>query len=161
MNTYMQTLTADQQAMIREAADTLERAYLRGPEITSPHAMSGLLKLKLGALPHEVFTVVFLNTRHRIMAIEEMFRGTIDGATVHPREVAKRALELNAAAVILAHNHPSGTPDPSRQDIALTRRLGQALALLDIRVLDHFVIGEGEPVSMAELGLYTAPSTSS
>jgi DNA repair protein RadC len=100
-----------------------------------------------------VFCVLFLTNRHRVIAFEEMFRGTIDGATVHPREVVKQALRLNAAAVILAHNHPSGVSEPSRADEAITRRLRDALALVDIRVLDHLIVGGSEITSLAERGL--------
>lgn len=95
---------------------------------------------------------MFMDTRHRLIAFEEMFFGSVDGAEVHPREVVKRALQLNAAAVICAHNHPSGNPDPSAADRAVTARLKQALALVDIRLLDHFVIGEGPPSSLASKG---------
>ena len=107
---------------------------------------------RLRDLDHEVFVCLFLSNRHHILAYEEMFRGTIDGASVHPREVAKRALELNAAAIVVAHNHPSGIADPSRSDRAITTRLRDALALVEVRLLDHFVIGDGESVSFAERG---------
>jgi len=103
--------------------------------------------------PNEVFACLFLDTRHRVIAYEELFHGTIDGATVYPRVVAEKALKHNAAALIVAHNHPSGISEPSLADQAITRRLKDALALLDIRLLDHFVIGEGKPVSMAAKGL--------
>lgn len=151
---YTQTLTADEKAIIREATSILERSYRTGPTISSPAEIGHLFKFRLGHLPHEVFAIAFLDTRHRVIASEELFRGTIDGATVHPREVAKRALELNAAALILAHNHPSGNPEPSQQDLSLTRRLTEGMALLDIRVLDHIVVGAGEPVSLSERGLH-------
>lgn len=123
-----------------------------GACMASPSAARGYLKVRLSAYQHEVFACLFLDTRHRRIAFEELFRGTIDGCSVHPREVVKRALELNAAAVILAHNHPSGNPEPSAADRAVTLRLRDALALIDVRVLDHFVVGEGTPTSMAELG---------
>ncbi len=132
-------------------------ALERGAELTDPSSAARCLQRRLASLGHEVFVCLFLDTRHRLIACEELFRGTIDGATVHPREVAKRALQLQAAAIIVAHNHPSGVAEPSRQDVALTRRLGQALALVDVRLLDHFVVGEGEPVSLAERGLYQPP----
>ncbi len=131
----------------------------RGAELTDPASAARCLQRRLRGLGHEVFVALFLDTRHRVIACEELFRGTIDGATVHPREVARRALQLHAAALIVAHNHPSGVAEPSRQDVALTRRLGQALALIDVRLLDHFVVGDGEPVSLAERGLYAAPSS--
>ena len=133
-------------------------ALERGAELTDPSSAARCLQRRLVRLGHEVFVCLFLDTRHRLIACEELFRGTIDGATVHPREVVRRALQLQAAAIIIAHNHPSGVAEPSRQDVALTRRLGQALALVDVRLLDHFVVGEGEPVSLAERGLYQAPA---
>ena len=100
-----------------------------------------------------MFACLFLDNRHRVIAFDELFSGTIDGAAVHPREVVKRALGHNAAAVILAHNHPSGVAEPSRADEAITRRLKEALATVEIRVLDHLVVGDGEMVSLAERGL--------
>ena len=111
------------------------------------------MKSMLRDQPHEVFACLFLDTRHRVIAFEELFHGTIDGATVYPRVVAERALTHGAAALIVAHNHPSGISEPSLADQAITRRLKHALALLDIRLLDHFVIGDGTPVSMAARGL--------
>ena len=111
------------------------------------------LKTALRDHPHEVFAGLFLDTRHRVIAFEEMFHGTIDGATVYPRVVVEKALGHGAAAVIVAHNHPSGISEPSLADQAITRRLKEALALLDIRLLDHFVVGDGSPVSMASRGM--------
>jgi DNA repair protein RadC len=108
--------------------------------------------LQLRDRPYEVFACLFLDTRHRVIAFEELFRGTIDGASVHPRELVRRALEHNAAAVILAHNHPSGVAEPSAADRQITTRLKDALALVDVRVLDHCVVGD-EIVSFAERGL--------
>ena len=107
---------------------------------------------RLRAYPHEVFASLFLDNRHQVIEYEELFTGTIDGASVHPREVVKRALYHNAAAVIFAHNHPSGVAEPSKADRSITSRLTAALALIDVRVLDHFVIGDGEVVSFAERG---------
>jgi len=121
--------------------------------LASPADTRAYLAARLKAHPHEVFACLFLDNRHRVIAFEEMFRGTIDGAAVHPREVVRRALAHNAAAVILAHNHPSGVAEPSQADRALTRRLQDALGLVDIRVLDHFVVGDGEVASFAERGL--------
>jgi DNA repair protein RadC len=103
--------------------------------------------------PYEVFCCLYLDNRHRLIRFEELFRGTIDGATVHPREVLRQALAHNAAAIILAHNHPSGVAEPSQADEMITRRLKEALALVDIRVLDHLVIAGAEAVSLAEKGL--------
>ena len=136
------------------ALEVLEQRFVRESDaLTSPEASRKFLRLKLSGLEHEVFAVLFLDNRHRVIAYEEMFRGTIDGASVHPREVVKAALRLNAAALILAHNHPSGVPEPSQADERLTRRLRDALGLVDIRVLDHIIVGVGEPVSFAERGL--------
>lgn len=131
----------------------LEARLVRGDALTSPADTRRYLAARLRAYPHEVFACLFLDNRHRIIRFEELFRGTIDGAAVHPREVVKRTLECNAAAVILAHNHPSGVAEPSQADRGLTRRLQEALTLIDVRVLDHVVIGDGEIVSFAERGL--------
>jgi DNA repair protein RadC len=136
----------------------LSRRYLhemlvRGNPIESPEVTEQYLKSALRDHPHEVFACLFLDTRHRVIAFEELFHGTIDGATVYPRVVAEKALRHGAAALIVAHNHPSGVSEPSLADQAITRRLKDALALLDIRLLDHFVIGDGRPVSMAARGM--------
>jgi DNA repair protein RadC len=130
------------------------QAQLRREDVLdNPDTTRRFLGSRLRHLPHEVFACLFLDNRHRVIAFEELFRGTIDGASVHPREVVRRVLHHNAAAVILAHNHPSGVAEPSRADVALTRRLVDALALVDVRVLDHVVVGEGSGVSFAERGL--------
>jgi DNA repair protein RadC len=131
----------------------LHEVLLRSNPLESPQATEQYLKSILRDNPHEVFACLFLDTRHRVIAFEELFHGTIDGATVYPRVVAEKALRHRAAALIVAHNHPSGISEPSLADQAITRRLKDALALLDIRLLDHFVIGEGTPVSMAARGL--------
>ena len=131
----------------------LKEVLLRSNPLENPSATEQYLKSVLRDNPHEVFACLFLDTRHRVIAFEELFHGTIDGATVYPRVVAERALRHGAAALIVAHNHPSGISEPSLADQAITRRLKDALALLDIRLLDHFVIGEGSPVSMASRGL--------
>ncbi len=131
----------------------LHEVLLRSKPLESPGATEQFLKSALRDNPNEVFACLFLDTRHRVIAYEELFHGTIDGATVYPRVVAEKALRHNAAALIVAHNHPSGISEPSLADQAITRRLKDALALLDIRLLDHFVIGEGAPVSMAARGL--------
>lgn len=125
----------------------------RGDALTSPEMTRAYLCTKLGGYAHEVFACLFLDNRHRIIELEEMFHATIDGASVYPREVARRALQHNAAAVIFAHNHPSGVAEPSQADRQITSKLQQALGLLDIRVLDHFIIGDGMPYSFAEHGL--------
>ena len=139
--------------IVELAASILREQFSRGTSFTSPNDAAQFLQLELGTLEHEEFAVLFLDNRHRLISFERLFRGTIDGATVHPREVVKRALAHNAAAVILAHNHPSGVAEPSRADEALTRRLKEALALVDVRVLDHLVVSPVETVSMAERGL--------
>ncbi len=121
--------------------------------LTDPRRCADYLRAALVGRPYEVFACLFLDQRHRVLRFEELFRGTIDGAAVYPREVVKRALALNAAALICAHNHPSGAADPSSADVALTARLREALALVEVRLLDHFVVGAGECVSLAERGL--------
>jgi DNA repair protein RadC len=108
---------------------------------------------RLRDLPHELFCCIYLDNRHRIISFEELFRGTIDGTSVYPREVVKQALSVNAAAVILAHNHPSGVAEPSQADERITRRLKAALELVDIRLLDHLVIGDGVSTSLASRGM--------
>jgi DNA repair protein RadC len=120
--------------------------------MTSPDTVKGFLKLKIGMLEHEEFHVLFLNNQHELIEHQSMFKGTIDGASVYPREVVKEALKLNAAAVILAHNHPSGISEPSQSDRQITNKLKSALDTVDIRVLDHFIIGK-EIYSFAENGL--------
>jgi len=132
----------------RHLAASLER----GEALTDPLAAGRYFAQRLRARAHEVFAVLFLDTRHRALAFEEMFQGTVDGAEVHPREIVRRALALNAAALIVGHNHPSGHPEPSAADRAITARLKQALALVEIRLLDHFVVGDGAPVSLAARG---------
>lgn len=121
--------------------------------LSSPEAVKAFLQLRLQHLEHEVFMVLFLNAQHGLIAAEELFTGTLTQTSVYPREVVKRALFCNAAAVILAHNHPSGMTEPSRADEALTTALRQALALIDVRVLDHIIVGRGAALSFAERGL--------
>ncbi|OYY63861.1 MAG: hypothetical protein B7Y51_05325 [Burkholderiales bacterium 28-67-8] len=130
------------------AQELAERAVL-----TSPQQVKDFLRLKLAHLGHEVFAVLFLNAQHQLVELEEMFRGTLTQTSVYPREVVKRALELQASAVILAHNHPSGVAEPSRADEYLTQTLKAALQLVDVRVLDHLVVGRAGVVSFAERGL--------
>jgi DNA repair protein RadC len=141
-----------------QAVLEIGRRYLidevrRGDVLDSPRATRDLLCLKMRHLSYEVFACLFLDNQHQVIHYEEMFRGTLDGASVYPREVLKRALELDAKALIFAHNHPSGIAEPSQADRDLTVRLQQALGLVEIRVLDHFIVGDGEPVSFAERGL--------
>lgn len=144
---------AEEDQIIARAIEILdERLRVYGGALESPAAAGTFLKLKLAGHEREVFAALFLDTRHRVIAYEELFMGTINSAEVHPREVVKRALAHNAAAVVVGHNHPSGNPEPSAADRTLTDRLKQALALVDVRLLDHFVIGEGPPVSLAVRG---------
>jgi DNA repair protein RadC len=131
----------------------LEDQLRRGAVLGSPADTRDFLRGKLRDRRREIFACVYLDTRHRVVDFEELFQGSIDGACVYPRVVAERALRHGAAAVIVAHNHPSGVAEPSLADQAITRRLKDALALLEIRLLDHFVIGDGEPVSLASRGL--------
>lgn len=140
------------QAVVEMARRYLAERLDRSEPLTDPATTRDYLTARLARQPHEVFAALFLDTRHRVLAYEELFRGTIDGAAVYPREVVKAALRHNAAAAIFAHNHPSGIAEPSEADRSLTRRLSDALALVDIRTLDHFVIGAGEAVSFAERG---------
>jgi DNA repair protein RadC len=123
-----------------------------GTTIGSPADSTGFLLARLRDRPHEVFCCLFLDNRHRVLAFDEMFRGTIDSTTVYPREVVQQALKRNAAAVILAHNHPSGVAEPSEADRLITRRIRDALDLVDIRLLDHFIVGDGTCLSLASRG---------
>jgi len=141
-----------------QAVLELSRRYLfdeiAGRDVlTSPEATRQYLKARLRAYPHEVFACLFLDNRHRVIEYRELFRGTIDGASVHPREVVREAMRWNAAAVIFAHNHPSGVAEPSQADLRITQRLREALDLVEVRVLDHIVVGEGGGTSFAERGL--------
>jgi len=141
------------QAALELARRHLAADLARGSALCNPQTTRRYLTAWLRAREREVFGGLFLDNRHRVLAAEELFHGSIDSAAVHPREVVKRALALNAAAVIVAHNHPSGVAEPSRADEILTRHLHDALALVEVRLLDHFIVGEGEPVSLAERGL--------
>jgi len=144
---------AQLQAVLEMARRYLGERIERGRVLTSPDDTRSFLIAQLRDKEHEVFCCLFLDTRHRVLAFEELFRGTLDGAAVYPREVVKKALAHNAAAVILSHNHPSGVAEPSRADEQLTQRLKDALALVDIRLLDHLVVGDGDITSFAETGL--------
>lgn len=141
------------QAVLEMSRRYLEEALQRGDALQSVADTRRYLTAKLRHQPHEVFACLFLDNRHRVLMYEELFYGTIDGASVHPRQVVKRALHHNAAALIFAHNHPSGVAEPSAADENITCRLKNALELIDVRVLDHFIIGDGECVSFAERGL--------
>ena len=140
------------QAVLEMGRRHLAEGLKRDSALESPQQVRDYLKALLRHEPHEVFGCLFLDTRHRVLAFEALFHGTIDGASVYPRQVVKRALAHNAAAVILTHNHPSGIAEPSQADCLLTTRMKDALALVDVRVLDHFIVGDGEPLSMAEYG---------
>ena len=144
---------AQLQAVLQMARRHFEEILQRGNALTSPEITRAYLSAQLRGYSYEVFACLFLDNQHRVLQFEELFRGTIDGASVYPREVAKKALLHNAAAVIFAHNHPSGINEPSQADKQITDKLKQALSLFDIRVLDHFVIGDGMPYSFAEHGL--------
>jgi DNA repair protein RadC len=144
---------AQLQAAVELARRHLKESLSRGEPLTSPQATRSYLKAALRDRPHEVFCALHLDTRHRVIAFDELFNGTIDAAHVHPRVVVEKALARRAAALIVAHNHPSGIAEPSQADLAITRRLRDALALVDIRLLDHFIVGDREVVSLAERGL--------
>lgn len=139
--------------LVKSALRVMERHMTYGScQFSTPDVVKDFLTLKLRHLEHEVFSIIFLDSQHKMLEYKEMFRGTLTQTSVYPREVAKHALMVNAAAVILAHNHPSGEPKPSRADELLTQTLKSSLALVDVRVLDHFIIGQ-TVYSMAEYGL--------
>jgi len=152
-STYTAKLPLTKSDILETARGILSEQLRQSDALTNPDAVCRYLVTQLAGLEHEIFSVLLLDNRHRVLRYEELFRGTIDGCSVHPREVVKTALAANAAAVILAHNHPSGLPEPSRADTQLTRRLTDALALIDVRVLDHIVVGGADTVSFAERGL--------
>tara|TARA_Y100001972_G_scaffold121197_1_gene164871 strand:+ start:133 stop:627 length:495 start_codon:yes stop_codon:yes gene_type:complete len=138
--------------LVRIAANILLEGLAGKENLTRPEDAARFLQLALAQEKNEHFAVLFLNNKHQVICFERLFNGTIDGAAVYPRVVVQRALENNAAAVIFAHNHPSGCPDPSEADRSITRRLSQALDLVGIRVLDHFVVSQKDWVSLAERG---------
>ncbi|MGZ8225978.1 MAG: RadC family protein [Methylococcaceae bacterium] len=144
---------AQLQAVLEMARRHFKEILQRGDALTSPDITRAFLSAQLRGYGYEVFACLFLDNQHRVIALDELFRGTLDSASVYPREVVKQALRHNAAAVIFAHNHPSGICEPSHADRQITEKLKQALALFDIRVLDHFIIGDGQPYSFAEHGL--------
>ncbi|HEY1392879.1 MAG TPA: DNA repair protein RadC, partial [Methylibium sp.] len=144
---------AELSAVLELSRRALATQLAERPIFESPQTVKDYLLLHLSDRAHEVFSVLFLDARHRLQAFEELFRGTLTQTSVYPREIVKRALALNAAAVVLAHNHPSGVAEPSKADEYLTATLKSALALIDVRVLDHLVVGRGEVVSFAERGL--------
>lgn len=140
-------------AVLEITRRSLDQRLAEKPAMSDVAAVRTYLRLHLGGLGHEVFAVLFLDAQLRLLTLETLFQGSLTSTTVHPREVVKRALALGAAAVVLAHNHPSGVAEPSGADELLTRRLTEALALVDVRVLDHFIVGASEVVSFAERGL--------
>jgi DNA repair protein RadC len=140
-------------AALELARRSLAEQLREKPNLGNPRDSGDYLRARLRHLPYEVFGCLYLDNRHRVLAFEELFRGTVDGASVHAREVVRACLQHNACAVIFAHNHPSGTAEPSAADRAITHELRDALQLVGVRVLDHLVIGSGEPVSMAARGL--------
>jgi DNA repair protein RadC len=144
---------AELQAAVEIARRQLSETLRSGPSLASPRATRDFLSSQIRDLEHEVFCCLYLDKRHRLIQYQELFRGTIDGASVHPREIVKLALQRNAAAVIIAHNHPSGVAEPSQADELITQRVKEALSLVDIRLLDHIIVGDGASVSLAERGL--------
>ena len=147
------TLSENEKKVLKRAARIMEREMRYGDALSSPTKVREFLNYRFALLEHEVFGMITLDNRHRVIDYVELFRGTIDGAAVYPREVMKEVLHLNASAVIFSHNHPSGIAEPSDADIAITRKLSDALALIDVRVLDHFIIGHNCSTSLAERGL--------
>ena len=143
---------AQLQAVLEMSRRHLAERLRRDSALESPQAVRDYLKARLRHEPHEIFGCLFLDSKHRVLAFEALFQGTVDGASVYPRQVVKRALAHNAAALILTHNHPSGVAGPSQAGPSPAHRLKEALALIDVRVLDHFIVGDGEPLSMAEQG---------
>jgi DNA repair protein RadC len=151
-NYKVQGLVNDME-VLQAAADILRAQMERGVMIDGPTAATDFLRMRLGGLEREEFHVVWLDNRHRVITVECLFLGTIHGAHIHTREVVKAGLRVNAAACILAHNHPSGVADPSSADVAITKELIQALRLVDVRVIDHIIVTAGTSASMAQLGL--------
>ena len=141
------------ESLVDLALQVLEARNRKGQVLGSPTETQAYLRLRLAERPNEVFACLYLDTRHRVLALEELFQGTIDGASVHPREVVRRALEYRAGAVIVAHCHPSGVAEPSQADLRVTERLKSALSLVDVRVLDHVIVATEGAVSFAERGL--------
>ena len=142
------------QAVLETGRRFLDQSLRKAGPLSSPSQAADFLTLQLRDRKREIFAILYLDTRHQVIHYEELFSGTLNGATVHPREVVRSVLQRNASAVILAHNHPSGIAEPSRSDANLTRRLRDSLALIDVRLLDHLVIGDGEFVSMSDRGLF-------
>ncbi|WP_421307107.1 RadC family protein [Aeromonas veronii] len=150
--TYLVTELINEEDLLTIANQIARQKLAKGEAITDKHLAQQALQTLLQSREHEVFAMLFLDNQHRILAYEELFRGTLSSASVYPREVVKRALALNAAALMLVHNHPSGHPEPSRADIEITQRLQSALSLVDIRTLDHLVVASNGVVSLKERG---------
>ncbi|AMS33159.1 hypothetical protein AEM42_13675 [Betaproteobacteria bacterium UKL13-2] len=144
------------QAVLEMARRAMNEEMKAADALSNPRAVRDYLRITLSRLPHEVFVAVFLTAQNRVIQVEELFRGTLTQTSVYPREIVKRALAHNAASVILAHNHPSGEATPSQADRALTKTLAEALSVVDIRVLDHFIVAPGASLSFAEQGLWSA-----
>jgi DNA repair protein RadC len=153
LGNYHFTGPVDEATILSVAERIREAHFYREAALQSPSATRDYLVAKLAMLQHEVFVAIFLDNRHAVLAFEILFTGTIDGASVYPREVIKRALHHNAAAAIFAHNHPSGNPEPSAADRSITSQLKSALTLVEVRVLDHFIVGNTRALSFAEQGL--------
>lgn len=150
---YTITKPMSETDILAAAEDILWRRLIRIGKLTQPHDSADFLRMRIGHLQHEEFHAVWLDGRHQVIAVDRLFNGTIDGASVHPREVVRVALRHNAAAVIFAHNHPSGVAEPSAADRAITRTLRDALQVIEVRMLDHIVVGASQTTSMAERGL--------
>lgn len=149
----MIVITDVEAGIISQALKILESKMAQGPKLTSPSMVREYLKLKVGGNHNEVFGVVLLDTQHNVLGLKELFYGSVDACSVYPRVLVQQVIAANASAVILFHNHPSGCVDPSSADKSITRKLVDALSLVDVRVLDHFVIGKTETFSFAENGL--------
>ena len=154
MNSQGSKRTQSVSEILESAANIIAEKYVNKDAFSNPEATKSFLTYKLGGYEREVFAVMMLDSQHQLIEFNELFFGTVDAASVYPREVVKAVLAVNAAAVILAHNHPSGEAEPSQADRLITKRLTDALALIDVRVLDHIVVGR-TPVSFAERGLLT------
>lgn len=147
------TYTFEEEQLIQQALSVMERSiFQRGPCLACPEHVRDFLHLKLAKESHEIFALIFLDSQHRVLAFEPLFHGTIDAVHVYPRRVLQRAMEHNSAAIILVHNHPSGVTTPSEADIQITAVLKNMLAVVDVRLLDHFIVGQGAPYSFADAG---------
>ena len=153
VNTSYNVTGLNQDAVIQMALNILSQRNAIGKPMVKPSDAADYLRIKLSGYKNEVFCAIFLDTRHRILAFEELFSGTIDGASVYPRVVVQRVMAHNASAVVFAHNHPSGIAEPSQADQFITKKLKEAMSLIDVQVLDHFVVGDSGTTSFAERGL--------